>query len=214
MPVWTGIKSSTQWPIGGAVLAMIVWAVIRRREGFRICLLLASIVGIGLGLSVASAIHRAQTGRPPVPGLIMVLAPIVCSVLYVRAARAEQGGDKYRENLEQEFEAIKAMPPEDARKALEAKVVEAEKLVEDFEKREPSLRRKATILIVLGLVVTAVTLPLSIWPEPKPVSIILDASILVFCAFLARQVCETAARLIPDRRPRCPNRSASSTNCS
>lgn len=127
MPAWTGVKSSTLWPISAAVLLMIVWGVIRRREGFQPGLLLASMIGIGLGLSVASAVHRAQLGRSPVPGLIMILAPIVCAAMYIRVARAEQEDEKYRESLEKAFDAIKAMPPEEARKALEAHFAETKK---------------------------------------------------------------------------------------
>ena len=183
MPAWTGVKSSIQWPIGAAVLMMVVWGVIQRREGFRIGLLLASIIGISLGLSGASAVHRAQLGRPPVPGL-MILALITCTVMYIQAARAEQEDEKYRERLEQEFDAIKGMPPEEARRALEAHFAESRKLLDEFEERQPSERRRTTVLGCIGFVLTFVSLLFMIWPEPKPVFIILYALILVLEGYL------------------------------
>ncbi|HRF60313.1 MAG TPA: hypothetical protein PLH94_10440 [Fimbriimonadaceae bacterium] len=181
VPIWTGVKSSFEWPTGAAILLTIVWAVIRRRDGFRTCMLDASVIGVGVGFWVAFAVRMAQTGKAQMPGLVVISLPIVSTVFYVLSLRTERKADQYQETLEQEFEAIKAMPPNEARKALEARFDEYQTLLEDFEKREPGLRRKRTLVLWAVLALTPVLLATSIWPEPRPVGIILGVAILILC---------------------------------
>jgi cell division protein FtsL len=186
MPSWTGDRSSREWPIGAALVLVIAWGAVRRMDGLRTGMLLASLVGIGLGITVSSVIYNAALGKVPIPRLFPVIATLSCAVLYIRADKNERELAEYEANMEREveneIEAFRAMPPEEATRAMEAGMAETARLIEEMERHTSSYMRTVSMLVAVCFVLTAVALPLSIWPRPRPVPIILSATILVLCA--------------------------------
>jgi|GEM_PF-5574582 len=87
---WTGISRSVEWPIGAAILLMIVWLFVQRKDGIRTNLLLASLIGIGTGLTIGSVVHRLELGRSVEFSLVFLLPVAGCSWLYYRNEQGER----------------------------------------------------------------------------------------------------------------------------
>lgn len=174
---WTGIRESTEWTLGAAVILMIVWLVVRRKEGIRTGLLLANLVGIGLGLLIGGVAHRLELGRPLGPSLIFVVPTGVCIGLYLRLEKREREGAEEVARFRQEIAEIGGLP-EEAAKALQTKVDQLGPRLAQTEIRLGRLYGRASILISLGMLATIVALPGAISPEPKPLRILISLAIL------------------------------------
>lgn len=181
LPDWTGIRISREWPIAGAVLLMILFFIVRRREGLLTSTFAASVLGIGIGLLIAKTIRSIELGQPIRPLSIAMSVLIIggCTWLYVTATRKERDSEAKVKAFEDELDAIKDLPPEEALEAFNKTVSEINDQVDSYLARANRTFRWAGIVLAIAMLLTILTLPLAFRPEPKPFQILLNVSILV-----------------------------------
>jgi len=184
VPEWTGIRVSREWPIASAVLLMVLWVVWQRRHGFRAAVLSASIVGIGIGLLVAKLLRWIELGQPIKPMSVIFSVIVIGSMTWLlfRTLKGEELSKRRIAEIDEEFEAIRALPVEERASAYTEMLSQTLSEAESVGRRSDRIMRWMCIPMAIGMILTIVTMPLAFKPEPKPFHILLSVSILLLGA--------------------------------
>jgi hypothetical protein len=177
---WTGISRSVEWPLAAAILLMIVWFLVRRKDGFRPLIMVASAAGITIGFAIGASIHRLEAGKTPSVFPVLMAAALSWQYLYFEKRGRDQAAEFAR--IDAEYEKISALPQEEALRALEEQIEKTQVLCEESMQRMERSSLTISILIGIAIVLTVLTLPLAFRPEPKPLMIVLSSAILVIGA--------------------------------
>ncbi|MBS1721694.1 MAG: hypothetical protein JSS66_01675 [Armatimonadetes bacterium] len=177
MPRWTGVRSSTEWPIGVAILLAGAWLLGIRRTEALLSILVGSAGGIGTGLLVSKLWHASELHRPvPLASLVTGLVfPGILAWMLVWTQRVRARSLRSQDETDKRIEEIRALPPDKAVAALKKEIAD---LRPELERAERQMRLVPWLVGssgVLGLVM------LLLAPRMGPLAVVLDLVIMVLC---------------------------------
>jgi len=189
---WTGIRSSAEWGIGAGILLMVFWMAVYPRSGFKTSVLTGNLLGISIGLAIAKAIRLTELGRAIGPmsfGISLYTVPVLAYMtlnFLKRESELVTSSDDTDGEVEKWVELVKAMPEDEQRKAVEAKIAEMDAEWEVISKRldESNKRLRTMMLWVSPLIL--MSLAGFIWisvrrPPTGPVSIVMLIAFPAIC---------------------------------
>jgi|GEM_PF-3360933 len=179
MPKWTGIAGSVQWPIDCAILLWIIWLAAHRGNAPHLLAMLATFCGITTGLMFAKVDRAIELQKPMTPisigtTIVMMVVPFV-AFFKIQAKERKNAPDL--EAIDREYEAMSQLPPEQLEEALNKKLEELSKGIDEVKR----MQRRIAPLIILAMAMTLGTIPLALKPEVKPILLLLI--IVAICSF-------------------------------